>query len=97
LSGALADGTSGLLAIKRAGGTTVVQEPSDAWFDSMPRSAIAHVHIDHQLPAAQIGQLLVALSAALAAPADPRRRYLQPGTDDGRGCQVRQPSGSAKP
>ena len=41
LSGMGSDGTQGLLALKAVGGLTVVQEPSSAQFDSMPRSAIA--------------------------------------------------------
>ena len=41
LSGMGSDGTVGLLALKAVGGLTVVQEPSSAQFDSMPRSAIA--------------------------------------------------------
>ncbi len=41
LSGMGSDGTLGLLALKAVGGLTVVQEPSSAQFDSMPRSAIA--------------------------------------------------------
>lgn len=41
LSGMGADGTLGLQALKAVGGLTVVQEPSSALFDSMPRSAIA--------------------------------------------------------
>ncbi|MCY7304665.1 MAG: PAS domain-containing protein [Rhodoferax sp.] len=41
LSGMGSDGTLGLQAIKAAGGLTVVQEPSSAQFDSMPKSAIA--------------------------------------------------------
>ena len=41
LSGMGSDGTLGLLALRAVGGLTVVQEPSSAQFDSMPRSAIA--------------------------------------------------------
>jgi two-component system CheB/CheR fusion protein len=41
LSGMGSDGTLGLLALKAVGGLTIVQEPSSAQFDSMPRSAIA--------------------------------------------------------
>jgi two-component system CheB/CheR fusion protein len=40
LSGMGSDGTLGLLALKAVGGLTVVQEPSSAQFDSMPRSAL---------------------------------------------------------
>ncbi len=41
LSGMGSDGTLGLRALKAVGGLTVVQEPSSAQFDSMPRNAIA--------------------------------------------------------
>ena len=41
LSGMGADGTRGLLAIKAAGGLTLVQQPDSACFAAMPASAIA--------------------------------------------------------
>ena len=41
LSGMGSDGTLGLMALQAVGGLTVVQEPSSAQFDAMPRSAIA--------------------------------------------------------
>jgi chemotaxis methyl-accepting protein methylase len=40
LSGMGSDGTMGLKAIKERGGVALVQEPTSAKFDSMPRSAI---------------------------------------------------------
>ncbi len=46
LSGSLDDGTSGLVSIKARGGTAIVQDPADALFDSMPRSAIENVAVD---------------------------------------------------
>ncbi|MES2352827.1 MAG: chemotaxis protein CheB [Pseudomonadota bacterium] len=58
LSGALDDGTSGLWTIKRLGGISVVQDPEDATFDSMPLSALNQVEIDYSLPASDIGPLL---------------------------------------
>jgi two-component system chemotaxis response regulator CheB len=68
LSGALDDGTSGLWSIKRMGGISVVQQPNNARFESMPLSALQYVPIDYTLPAAEIGPLLGRLDAkSLAA------------------------------
>jgi len=61
LSGALDDGTSGLWSIKRLGGTTIVQDPRQASFDSMPLSALEQVDIDHTLPTDEIGQKVARL------------------------------------
>ncbi|HWE03975.1 MAG TPA: chemotaxis protein CheB [Tepidisphaeraceae bacterium] len=58
LSGALDDGTSGLWSIKRLGGTAIVQQPNQARFESMPRSALEHVEVDYNLPSTEIGALL---------------------------------------
>lgn len=75
LTGMLHDGTAGLEVIKRAGGTTVVQDPADAEFPSMPESALRNVQIDHTVPLAGMGQLLQRLvgeprAAEAAIPAD---------------------------
>ena len=61
LTGSLDDGTVGLYVIKHEGGMAVVQDPKDALFPSMPESAIRQVPVDFILPAAQIGQKVVAL------------------------------------
>jgi two-component system chemotaxis response regulator CheB len=58
LSGNLDDGTSGLLAIKRRGGTAVVQDPEDAMFPAMPQSAIEHVAADHVVKLDRLAALL---------------------------------------
>jgi two-component system chemotaxis response regulator CheB len=41
LSGLLRDGSAGLLAIQRAGGLAVIQDPYDALFPEMPANALA--------------------------------------------------------
>ena len=71
LSGALDDGTSGLWSIKHRGGIAIVQNPNEALFDPMPRTAMKHVRVDHAVPAAQIAPLLMRLVAASAPEAPP--------------------------
>jgi len=63
LSGALDDGTAGLLAVKSRGGVAIVQHPEDALYPGMPHNAIEHVEVDHVLPAADIGETLGRLAA----------------------------------
>jgi two-component system, chemotaxis family, protein-glutamate methylesterase/glutaminase len=63
LSGALDDGTAGLLAIKRAGGTTLVQDPHDAAFPAMPANAIEAVEPDFILATNDLAPMLVELAA----------------------------------
>lgn len=46
LSGANEDGTSGLTAVKKAGGMAVVQNPDTAQMPFMPHHALTHLHID---------------------------------------------------
>jgi two-component system chemotaxis response regulator CheB len=67
LTGALNDGTAGLLAIKRRGGIAVVQDPADAFFPSMPESALEYVKADYCLPLASIGRTLTMLAQEQAA------------------------------
>jgi two-component system chemotaxis response regulator CheB len=62
LTGALDDGTAGLLAIKRAGGIALVQDPDEALFPSMPSSARRYVPVDYCLPLADIAPTLARLA-----------------------------------
>ena len=68
LSGALDDGTAGLLGIKSRGGIAVVQDPADALYPGMPSNALEHVPVDHVLAAASMGKLLARLLADAAEP-----------------------------
>jgi two-component system, chemotaxis family, protein-glutamate methylesterase/glutaminase len=68
LTGSLDDGTSGLDVIKRLGGTALVQDPEEALYPSMPRSAIDHVAVDHVVPLAEIAPLLTDLTSTLKEP-----------------------------
>ncbi len=62
MTGGLDDGASGLWAIKRLGGTAVVQDPEEAFMPSMPLSALNQVEVDYTLPVAEIPPLLVRLA-----------------------------------
>jgi two-component system chemotaxis response regulator CheB len=58
LSGLLSDGAAGLNAIKRCGGMTVVQDPSDAIADEMPLRAMEATTVDLCVPSAGMGDVL---------------------------------------
>lgn len=61
MTGANQDGAEGLLAIKKAGGICVVQDPLEAEIDFMPRSALALQTPDLILTLAEINALLLSL------------------------------------
>ena len=63
LTGMLDDGTAGLFYVKRHGGVTIVQDPDDAEFASMPANALAHVKVDYKLPLREIAQTINRLAA----------------------------------
>jgi two-component system CheB/CheR fusion protein len=58
LSGSGADGSVGLRAIKEKGGLVIVQDPEEAEFDGMPRSAIATGAVDFVASVADIPDLI---------------------------------------
>jgi two-component system chemotaxis response regulator CheB len=66
LTGLRDDGTAGLQAIHRSGGITVVQDPEDAAFPDMPRTALAQVPVDHVVPLARMPELLSRLASETA-------------------------------
>jgi len=55
LSGADDDGTAGMMAIKRRGGITIVQDPAESAYPEMPGTALRTVGPDFKLPVAEIG------------------------------------------
>lgn len=71
LSGMLDDGAAGLIAIKRCGGISVVQEPDDALWPEMPRNAVAQDSPDYVLKLAEIPKLLANLAQQPAGPRIP--------------------------
>jgi two-component system CheB/CheR fusion protein len=68
LSGTGADGAVGLKAIKAQGGTTFVQDPDSALFDTMPRNAIGQGGADFVLPPRQIAQELARIGRLSRSP-----------------------------
>jgi two-component system chemotaxis response regulator CheB len=58
LTGFLDDGSSGLLAIKNAGGLAIVQNPEDAEVESMPRNALQQVNADYCVPLKEVAPLI---------------------------------------
>jgi len=62
LTGTLGDGASGLWAVDRSGGITVVQDPDDAAFAEMPSNALKKVRPDHIVRLADMPTLLASLA-----------------------------------
>lgn len=58
LSGANADGTVGMAAIKNAGGLTAVQDPAEASMPFMPANALEQMQPDFTLTEAEIAPFL---------------------------------------
>jgi two-component system CheB/CheR fusion protein len=67
LSGNGADGSLGLKAVKERGGLVIAQQPEEATFDGMPRSAIETGAVDLVLPVADIPEALIRFERRMAA------------------------------
>jgi two-component system chemotaxis response regulator CheB len=57
-----------MAAIKRCGGTCIVQEPEEAEFADMPMNVLNHVEVDYRVPVSDIGYILDDMSSKPANP-----------------------------
>ena len=71
LSGVLGDGTTGLVHIHNAGGVSIVQDPAEAQWSSMPRHALKHDHVDHCVRIERMPELLQRLLSETPAAGSP--------------------------
>ncbi|HET6609402.1 MAG TPA: chemotaxis protein CheB [Rhodopila sp.] len=67
LSGSGSDGSLGVKAVKAAGGFVIAQDPDEAGYDGMPRSAIMTGAVDLVLPVAQIPDALLNYDRRMAS------------------------------
>jgi two-component system chemotaxis response regulator CheB len=91
LSGGGDDGVSGLIAIKRAGGVTLVQHPVEAAHPWMPTNAIVYDQVDGVLPLDRMATTLVTLARGGVVDHElersghlPARRRRRPGAPSSR-------------
>ena len=68
LSGTGDDGVSGLIAITGAGGISLVQDPLEAAYSHMPRSALINDRVQAALPVAEIADVLALLARGESVP-----------------------------
>lgn len=74
LTGSLDDGTTGMSAIKRSGGTCIVQDPNEAEYPDMPLSVLDNMEVDYCIPLAKMGgaifDIIQTEPESIAAPPD---------------------------
>jgi two-component system, chemotaxis family, protein-glutamate methylesterase/glutaminase len=68
LSGTGDDGVSGLISITAGGGINLVQDPLEAAYPQMPRSALINDRVQAALPVAEIADVLAVLSRGDSMP-----------------------------
>ena len=62
LTGLLDDGTTGMLAIKRSGGTCIVQDPNEAEYADMPLSVLNNMEVDYCIGLASMGEVIFSIT-----------------------------------
>lgn len=77
ITGNLNDGAAGLAAIKRRGGVTAVQNPSDAVAPDMPLGALEASDVDYRAPTGELAPLLASLAQQAPGPELPGSRALE--------------------
>ena len=77
LSGTGGDGSLGLKAVKEKGGLVIAQDPDEAEYDGMPRSAILTGAVDLVLPVAKLPEALAKYGRQLVLNGE-RRKGLAP-------------------
>jgi len=82
LSGTGSDGSLGLKSVKERGGFVIAQDPDEAGYDGMPRSAIGTGAVDVVLPAAEIPGALVEHKELMARTGSSQRLPRQNGAGD---------------
>lgn len=74
LTGLLDDGTTGMSAIKRSGGTCIVQDPNEAEYPDMPLSVLNNMEVDYCISLSKMGDAVLEIIQTepeeIAAPAD---------------------------
>lgn len=68
------DGTTGMLAIKRSGGSYIVQDPNDTEYPDMSLSVLNNVEVDYCIGLANMGDVILGITQTTtekkAAPED---------------------------
>jgi two-component system CheB/CheR fusion protein len=72
LSGTGSDGSAGLKSIKESGGLVIAQDPDEAAYDGMPKSAVMTGAVDLVLPVSKIPAALVKYNRGLALARAPK-------------------------
>ncbi|MEJ7671904.1 MAG: chemotaxis protein CheB [Chitinophagaceae bacterium] len=62
LTGLLDDGTTGMLAIKRSGGTCIVQDPNEAEYPDMPLAVLNNMEVDYSIGLAEMGEVIESIT-----------------------------------